>query len=123
VGQIVVRDDAVFPPGADEATAHSASRVRRGHHPRHRRGKPTQLGLFVLSAVVGGWSSGLLCVLTFAAGLLAMNTLMAVASAGRCHLSNLREPIYRSVMILTGTYSILGRALFILGGAGFPIPI
>jgi len=76
-----------------------------------------------LSAGVGGWSSGLLCVLTFAAGLLAMNILMAAASAGRFHLSNLREPIYRSVMILTGTYSILGRALFILGGAGFPIPI
>jgi high-affinity nickel-transport protein len=84
---------------------------------------PTQLGLFVLSAGVGGWSSGSLCVLTFAAGLLAMNSLMAVASAGMFHLSNLREPIYRSVMILTGTYSIVVGALLILGGAGIPIPI
>ena len=32
---------------------------------------PTQLRSFVLSAGVGGWSSGLLCVLTFAGGLLA----------------------------------------------------
>jgi high-affinity nickel-transport protein len=84
---------------------------------------PTQLGLFVLSAGVGGWSSGLLCVLTFAVGLLAMNTLMAVASAGMFHLANFREPIYRSVMILTGTYSIVVGALFILGGAGIAIPI
>jgi high-affinity nickel-transport protein len=84
---------------------------------------PTQLGLFVLSAGVGGWASGSLCVLTFAAGLLAMNTLMAVASAGMFHLSNLREPIYRSVMILTGTYSIVVGALLVLGGAGIPIPI
>jgi hypothetical protein len=36
---------------------------------------PTQLGLFVLSAGVRGWSSGLLCVLTFARGVLAMNAL------------------------------------------------
>jgi high-affinity nickel permease len=84
---------------------------------------PTQLGLFVLSAGVGGWSSGLLCVLTFAGGLLAMNTLMAVASAGMFHLSNFREPIYRAVMILTGTYSIVVGALFILGGVGIAIPI
>jgi high-affinity nickel permease len=84
---------------------------------------PTQLGLFVLSAGVGGWSSGLLCVLTFAGGLLAMNTLMAVASAGMFHLSNFREPIYRTVMILTGTYSIVVGALFILGGVGIAIPI
>jgi len=84
---------------------------------------PTQLGLFVLSAGVGGWGGGLLCVLTFAAGLLAMNTLMAVASAGMFHLSSLREPLYRGVMILTGVYSIVVGALFILGGAGIPIPI
>lgn len=84
---------------------------------------PTQLGLFVLSAGVGGWSSGLLCVLTFAGGLLAMNTVMAVASAGMFHLSNFREPIYRTVMILTGTYSIVVGALFILGGVGIAIPI
>jgi high-affinity nickel permease len=84
---------------------------------------PTQLGLFVLSAGVGGWGGGLLCVLTFAAGLLAMNTLMAFASAGMFHLSSLREPIYRGVMIATATYSIVVGALFILGGAGFSISI
>ena len=65
----------------------------------------------------------MLCVLTFAGGLLAMNTLMAVASAGMFHLSNFREPIYRTVMILTGTYSIVVGALFILGGVGIAIPI
>ncbi len=77
---------------------------------------PTQLGLFVLSAGVGGWAGGLLCVVTFAAGLLAMNTMMALASAGMFHLSNFREPIYRGVMILTGAYSIVVGALFLLGG-------
>ena len=84
---------------------------------------PTQLGLFVLSAGVGGWASGLLCVLTFAAGLLAMNTLMAVASAGMFHLSNFRDWIYRGVMILTATYSIVLGALFVLSSIGVPIPI
>jgi len=84
---------------------------------------PTQLGLFVLAAGVGGWGGGLLCVITFAVGLLAMNTLMAVASAGMFRLSNFREPIYRGVMILTGTYSIAVGTLFILGGVGIAIPI
>jgi len=84
---------------------------------------PTQLGLFVLSAGVGGWSSGFLCVLTFAAGLLAMNTLMAVTSAGMFHLSNFRDWIYRGVMILTATYSIVLGALFVLSSIGVPIPI
>jgi high-affinity nickel permease len=84
---------------------------------------PTQLGLFVLAAGVGGWSSGLLCVLTFAAGLLAMNTLMAIASAGMFHLSNFREWIYRGVMILTATYSIVVGSLFVLSSMGVPIPI
>jgi len=84
---------------------------------------PTQLGLFVLSAGIGGWDAGLLCVVTFAVGLLAMNTLMAVASAGMFHLSNFRESIYRGVMILTGTYSIVVGTLFLLGGVGMKIPI
>jgi high-affinity nickel-transport protein len=84
---------------------------------------PTQLGLFVLSAGVGGWSSGFLCVLTFAAGLLAMNTLMAVASAGMFHLSNFRDWIYGGVMILTATYSIVVGAFFVLSSIGVPIPI
>jgi high-affinity nickel permease len=84
---------------------------------------PTQLGLFVLAAGVAGWTGGLLCVVTFAVGLLAMNTLMAIASAGMFHLSNFRESIYRGVMILTGTYSIVVGALFLLGGVGIPIPI
>ena len=65
----------------------------------------------------------IICVVTFAVGLLAMNTLMAIASAGMFHLSNFRESIYRGVMILTGTYSIVVGALFLLGGVGIPIPI
>lgn len=84
---------------------------------------PTQLGLFVLAAGVAGWTGGLLCVVTFAVGLLAMNALMAVASAGMFRLSNFRDSIYRGVMILTGTYSIVVGALFLLGGVGMKIPI
>ena len=53
-----------------------------------------------------------------------MNVLMAVGSAGMFHLSNFRKPIYRSVMVLTGTYSIVVGALFILGRVvGIAIPI
>ncbi|HYB90180.1 MAG TPA: hypothetical protein VEC38_03950 [Candidatus Binataceae bacterium] len=83
---------------------------------------PTQLSLFVLSAGVGGWGAGLFCVVTFAAGLLAMNALMAFASAGTFRLSSLREPVYRFVMLATGAYSVVIGAVFILGGIGVSIP-
>ena len=69
--QVVVRDYAVFPASADESTTESANCIQRGDHPRHWSETPTQLRSFALSAGVGGWSSGLLCVLTFAGGLLA----------------------------------------------------
>jgi hypothetical protein len=84
---------------------------------------PTQLGLFVLSAGVGGWGGGLLCVGTFAAGLLAMNALMAFASAGVFHLSSHRERFYRAVMLVTGAYSVAIGVVFILGGFGLPVPL
>jgi high-affinity nickel permease len=79
---------------------------------------PTQLGLFVLSAGVGGWGDGLLCVAAFAGGLLAMNALMAAVSAGMFHMSSAREPLYRAVMMVTGAYSLAVGALFILSGLG-----
>ena len=52
-----------------------------------------------------------------------MNTVMAVASARTFHLSNFRDWIYRGVMILSATYSIVLGALFVLGSIGVPIPI
>jgi high-affinity nickel permease len=79
---------------------------------------PTQLGLFVLSAGVGGWGAGLLCVAAFAAGLLTMNALMACVSAGMFHLSGARETVYRTVMFVTGAYSLVIGVIFILSGLG-----
>jgi high-affinity nickel permease len=79
---------------------------------------PTQLGLFVLAAGVGGWEAGLLCVAAFAAGLLAMNALMACVSAGMFHLSSARETVYRTVMLVTGAYSLVIGVIFILSGLG-----
>lgn len=82
---------------------------------------PTQLSLFVLSASVGGWAGGLLCVAAFVVGLLTMNVLMAVVSAGVFGLSSLRDNVYRAVMLLAGGYSVVVGALFIAGGIGLPI--
>jgi high-affinity nickel permease len=82
---------------------------------------PTQLGLFVIAAGVGGWIGGLLCAIAFATGLLLMSTLTAFASAGMFRLSTWREPIYRSVMALTGAYSIAVGVVLIAGSTGVAI--
>jgi hypothetical protein len=82
---------------------------------------PTQLGLFVLSAGVGGWGGGLLCVGAFALGLLTMNAMMAFASAGLFHMSAARDRVYRAVMLVTGAYSVAIGAIFILVGFGVPL--
>ncbi|HVN64611.1 MAG TPA: hypothetical protein VMT58_08225 [Candidatus Binataceae bacterium] len=84
---------------------------------------PSQLSLFVLSAGVGGWGSGLMCVVAFAAGLLAMNTAMAIFSTGTFRLSSFRVPVYRAVMAIAGGYSVVIGAAFIASAAGVPLPV
>ncbi len=76
---------------------------------------PTQLGLFVIAAGVGGWAGGLLCVGAFTAGLLTTNLLMALLSAGVFNFSTARESVYRVVMLATGAYSVALGVIFLLG--------
>ncbi|MGH7865515.1 MAG: hypothetical protein ACREQB_11015 [Candidatus Binataceae bacterium] len=76
---------------------------------------PTQLGVFVIASGVGGWAGGLLCVGAFATGLLTINLLMALLSAGVFNFSTARERIYRVVMLATGAYSVVLGAAFLLG--------
>jgi high-affinity nickel-transport protein len=77
---------------------------------------PTQLGLFVLTAGVGGWFGGLMCVGAFTIGLLTTNLLMALLSAGVFNLTSARESIYRAVMLASGAYSVALGVILLLGG-------
>jgi hypothetical protein len=79
---------------------------------------PTQVLLFVAAAGAGGRIAGAILLATFLVGLLASNTLIAVAStygflgAGR----NFR--LYAAVAVLTGSFSLAVGVLFLLGLGG-----
>lgn len=103
---------------------------------------PTQLLLFLMAANLGGTVIGLLGLLMFIAGLVAMNTLMCAAAAGLFSLDKVRmrlSPASRSenlvsraltaslswisahalsgLTLLTSAYSIVVGTVFLLGSA------
>ncbi len=103
---------------------------------------PTQLLLFLLAANLGGTAAGLLGLLMFIVGLLAMNTLMCGVAAGlfsadkilpwlsRTGASNnlfsraltagltaISANALRGLTVLTSAYSIVVGAIFLLGAA------
>ena len=104
---------------------------------------PTQLLLFLMAAKLGGTGAGLLGLLMFIVGLLAMNTLMCGAAAGLysldkvlawlaqgggspTSLSRALTPILTTLSsnalpgltLLTSAYSIVVGTIFLLGSAG-----
>ncbi len=103
---------------------------------------PTQLLLFLMAANLGGTAVGLLGLLMFIAGLLAMNTLMCAVAAGLFSLDKVRlwlspasrsENVFSRVLtaslswisthalsgltLLTSAYSIVVGTVFLLGSA------
>lgn len=78
---------------------------------------PTQLGLFLMAANLGGTVSGLLGLLMFIVGLVVMNTLMCASAAGLFSATLARPNALRALMLATSAYSIVVGTIFLLGSA------
>jgi high-affinity nickel permease len=78
---------------------------------------PTQILLFLMTANLGGVSAGLLALLMFIVGLLAMNTLMCASAAGLFSATFSRPNALRALTLATSAYSIVMGAIFLLGAA------
>lgn len=76
---------------------------------------PTQVLLFVAAAGVGGRAGGVVMLLAFLIGLLASNSLIAVASTFGLLRATRNFAVYASVAVLTGTFSLVLGLLFLLG--------
>jgi high-affinity nickel-transport protein len=103
---------------------------------------PTQILLFLMAANLGGTGAGLLGLLMFIVGLVAMNTLMCGVAAGLFSTDKIlawlsaggsRNPFSRTLTtvltavsthalrgltLLTSAYSIVVGVIFLLGSAG-----
>ena len=79
---------------------------------------PTQILLFLMTANLGGTAVGLLALLMFILGLLAMNTLMCASAAGIFSATLARPNALRAVTLATSAYSIVVGAIFLFGSAG-----
>lgn len=76
---------------------------------------PSQLLLFLLAANIGGTSRGLLGLLCFILGLLAMNALMT-ASAGGIFAGGALRPRLQSIAVsVTSAYSVIVGTIFLFG--------
>ena len=78
---------------------------------------PTQLMLFLMAANLGGTAAGLLGLVMFIVGLVAMNTLMCASAAGLFSSSLARPGALRALTLLTSTYSIVVGTIFLFGAA------
>lgn len=79
---------------------------------------PTQILLFLMAANLGGTGAGLLGLLMFIIGLVAMNTLMCASAAGIFSAALARPNALRAVTLMTSAYSIIVGMIFLLGSAG-----
>jgi high-affinity nickel permease len=79
---------------------------------------PSQLGLFLLAANLGGVTKGLGGMAMFLAGLLIMNTLMTASACGLFHGATTHPRITRLFMGLTAVYSFVVGCVFLLGSSG-----
>ena len=78
---------------------------------------PTQIVLFLMIANLGGTGAGLLVLLTFILGLIAMNTLMCASAAGLFSAALGHPNALRALTLATSVYSIVVGAIFLLGSA------
>lgn len=76
---------------------------------------PTQILLFLMAANLGGVRAGLLGLLTFIVGLLAMNTLMCASAAGLFSAVLSKPKALQALTLATSAYSIAVGAIFLLG--------
>lgn len=78
---------------------------------------PTQILLFLMAANLGGTVAGLLGLLAFIVGLLAMNTLMCASAAGLFSATLARPSALKALTLVTSAYSIIVGAIFLVGSA------
>ena len=78
---------------------------------------PTQILLFLMAANLGGTVAGLLGLLAFIIGLVAMNTLMCASAAGLFSATLARPMASRALTLATSAYSIVVGAIFLFGSA------
>jgi len=78
---------------------------------------PTQILLFLMAANLGGTAAGLLGLLMFIVGLVAMNTLMCASAAGLFSSALASPNAMRAVTLVTSAYSIVVGSIFLLGAA------
>jgi len=76
---------------------------------------PTQILLFLMTANLGGTTAGLLGLLAFIIGLVAMNTLMCASAAGLFSATLSRPTALRALTLATSVYSIIVGAIFLFG--------
>jgi high-affinity nickel-transport protein len=79
---------------------------------------PTQVLLFVAAAGVGGRGAGVVMLLAFLVGLLASNSLIAVASSFGFLRATRNFAVYATVAVVTGSFSLALGLLFLLGRDG-----
>jgi high-affinity nickel-transport protein len=78
---------------------------------------PTQILLFLMAANLGGTAVGLLGLLAFIVGLLAMNTLMCASVTGLFSVTLARPKALRALTLVTSAYSIIVGTIFLIGSA------
>lgn len=78
---------------------------------------PTQILLFLMAANLGGTGAGLLVLLTFILGLIAMNTLMCASAAGLFSATLGHPNALRALTLATSVYSIVVGTIFLVGSA------
>lgn len=78
---------------------------------------PTQILLFLMAANLGGTGAGLLGLLAFIVGLIAMNTLMCASAAGLFSATLARPNALKALTLATSAYSIVVGAIFLIGSA------
>ena len=76
---------------------------------------PTQVLIFLSAAGAGGRGVGVVVLLAFIVGLLSSNSLITLGSAMGFLKASKNFPIYATVAILTGLFSLVIGTIFVLG--------
>jgi cytochrome c biogenesis protein CcdA len=76
---------------------------------------PTQVLVFLAAAGAGGQAAGVTVLVAFIVGLLASNSLITLGSTFGFLRASKNFPIYATVAVLTGTFSLVVGTIFLLG--------
>jgi high-affinity nickel-transport protein len=76
---------------------------------------PTQLLVFLAAAGAGGRTAGVIVLVAFIVGLLSSNSLITLGSAFGFLRASRNFPLYATVAVLTGAFSLVIGSIFLLG--------